>query len=772
MKLFPKTLILACATFASVLPLIAENLYDVVDDAEKAINQKYPVESSIAHRLAKKELEDIVFSDKTEEEKIAAIRAKYPSTSSLRRPTESIQSSDLASLVFLPPLQWTINSIEIAYDIDSETNLLFSAESLYQEGNSNSREDSTGSSNATNFNAGAKTQLDVDVGGDINIKGLNPLKWFSAKAGYQWVTSGNAGINYTKTKSSQWNERAQRALSNNYEEKAKILHDTRITKCHLTFYILFKNNTDKDLLLDPQEFSVPVYAGVNRPLADAVPDTRLRSFRIPRNAYADLKFRAELNTTSALNLINYMLTNEPMIQLDRAQSTIASSDGSIQDAVQDSILETVPFRCRDMVLQIRKYNKDNPVTVADAMHALNAVFTKEPFVFDKDGNCVALMDVPLEKKGEVKVSEEKLPVLEINGSLFSAQVPSGTLNRPLSDGGLMMDIVNIVSDDDFKDVWENSSSSLQAHYVSYLRPVAEKGDGQAQNILAMCYYLGRGVTRNYSEALKWFRRSAENGILDSIAMLGVCYEDGKGVTQNYAEAARWYRKAAEQGDAMAQDYLGEFYYKGTGVPQNYDEAIKWYRKAAKQGDASAQNKIGLCYQSGYGVRKNENEAAQWFRKAAEQGFTPAECNLGYLYYMSKNYSDAVPWLRKAAEKGEVWPQKILGDLFYNGIGVSQNYAEAVKWYLKAADQGDAAAQQMLGLCYYSGLEGIQDYDEAVKWFRKAADQGNAWAQFWLGVCLREGYGITRNLNEAVWWFRKSAEQGNETAKEALKKLGY
>src|ERR1017187_3210827 len=34
--------------------------------------------------------------------------------------------------------------------------------------------------------------------------------------------------------------------------------------------------------------------------------------------------------------------------------------------------------------------------------------------------------------------------------------------------------------------------------------------------------------------------------------LGLMYANGEGVTQNYAEAARWYRKAADQGDAKAQ----------------------------------------------------------------------------------------------------------------------------------------------------------------------------------------------------------------------------
>ena len=55
-----------------------DNLLDVVEKAQKTIYQKYPDESSIARKMAIEELEKIARSDKTEDERIAAILAKYP----------------------------------------------------------------------------------------------------------------------------------------------------------------------------------------------------------------------------------------------------------------------------------------------------------------------------------------------------------------------------------------------------------------------------------------------------------------------------------------------------------------------------------------------------------------------------------------------------------------------------------------------------------------------------------------------------------------------
>ncbi|NIP71513.1 MAG: sel1 repeat family protein, partial [Gammaproteobacteria bacterium] len=41
--------------------------------------------------------------------------------------------------------------------------------------------------------------------------------------------------------------------------------------------------------------------------------------------------------------------------------------------------------------------------------------------------------------------------------------------------------------------------------------------------------------------------------------------NGKGVPKDQSEAVKWYREAAEQGDANAQINLGVMYQKGQGV---------------------------------------------------------------------------------------------------------------------------------------------------------------------------------------------------------------
>ena len=127
MKHFPVTLVLICTALTAAFPLIADNLWDVVEEAENAIHQRYPNETSIARRKALQELEAITDMDKTDEQKIELIRSKYLSTSVPKNQLQIKEASSTpAQLVFRPPLQWTIHSIEIAYDIDSSTNILLS----------------------------------------------------------------------------------------------------------------------------------------------------------------------------------------------------------------------------------------------------------------------------------------------------------------------------------------------------------------------------------------------------------------------------------------------------------------------------------------------------------------------------------------------------------------------------------------------------------------------------------------------------------------------
>ena len=188
-------------------------------------------------------------------------------------------------------------------------------------------------------------------------------------------------------------------------------------------------------------------------------------------------------------------------------------------------------------------------------------------------------------------------------------------------------------------------------------------DAAQQNNLGYNYQFGKGVKKDLTKAIYWYRKAANQGYAMAQYNLGVCYANGRGVAQDYTEAVKWYRKAAEQGYADAQNNLGRLYENGRGVAQDYTEAVKWYRKAAEQGAAIAQNNLGACYYNGQGAKKDYKLAAFWFMRSAKQGNALGQNNLGECYR--------------------------------DGDGVEKDLAKARFWFEKSAKQGNKRAQENL-----------------------------------------------------------------------------
>jgi len=98
--------------------------------------------------------------------------------------------------------------------------------------------------------------------------------------------------------------------------------------------------------------------------------------------------------------------------------------------------------------------------------------------------------------------------------------------------------------------------------------------------------------------------------------LGAMYYNGDGVSKNLTEAARWYELAAAQGNVEAQFNLGVMFYNGEGISKNDNIAAKWYRLAAEQGYADAQYNLGFLYSVGHGVPQDSAYALMWVNIAA------------------------------------------------------------------------------------------------------------------------------------------------------------
>lgn len=171
-----------------------------------------------------------------------------------------------------------------------------------------------------------------------------------------------------------------------------------------------------------------------------------------------------------------------------------------------------------------------------------------------------------------------------------------------------------------------------------LRERAEAGDPQAQVDLGIAYTTGNGVPKNFSEAVKWFRKSAQQNNAIAQYNLGVAYAQGLGgVHRSAAEACKWYRSSAEQNYAEAEYNLGCAYLNGQGMRKNGAEAFGWFVKAAQQNIHDAQGNLAYCYMNGIGVQRDDIQAYKWAALAAQGGNQNAR---GYISTLNGRMSRA------------------------------------------------------------------------------------------------------------------------------------
>jgi len=132
------------------------------------------------------------------------------------------------------------------------------------------------------------------------------------------------------------------------------------------------------------------------------------------------------------------------------------------------------------------------------------------------------------------------------------------------------------------------------------------------------------VAGNYSAAVNEWRPLADKGDPDAQFDLGQAYKLGRGVpARDLAIAQSWYEKAAQQGHAQAQANLGLILFQN-GERQR---ALPWIRKAAEAGDPRAQYVLGTALFNGDLIGKDWPRAYALMSLAAEAGLPQAGTNL-------------------------------------------------------------------------------------------------------------------------------------------------
>lgn len=202
----------------------------------------------------------------------------------------------------------------------------------------------------------------------------------------------------------------------------------------------------------------------------------------------------------------------------------------------------------------------------------------------------------------------------------------------------------------------------------------------AQYTLAS-FYLKLQTESADKKAFDLYKKSANQGYTEAMYALGICYELGKGVRRNYYQAVHWYIRTDQNitddlvnnpdpiGDAaqaairryFEDEEFAEFVDETLDNEKDEtDDSFAADKEAAWSGDAEAQNRLGHRYFHGNGTQQDIVQAIHWYRESAKGGCEAGMLHLAEYYKNRKQYKEASKWYRQYVEAKIKWRNKRLG----------------------------------------------------------------------------------------------------------------
>lgn len=311
--------------------------------------------------------------------------------------------------------------------------------------------------------------------------------------------------------------------------------------------------------------------------------------------------------------------------------------------------------------------------------------------------------------------------------------------------------------------------------TSNLKAAADFGLNEAQYIYGLWLLLGKSrcVTKNESEAVRYFTLSAKSGNPKAQYSLGLCYLNGTGTTIDPKSALHYFELSSEKNHSQSLFKLGEMYRDSLGTEPdqigNDRKSANCFKRAADSGLSCAQLEYAKCLRDGFGCRKNATESRKYFTLAAGQKNHDAEFNLGVIYLNEGDVKTALPFFERAAKGGNKQALLSLSKLYDQGIGVEKNSEISFKYLKSAAESGASDAEYFLSFCLSQGKYADQfENDEsrlkmADLFLKSAADHGFVHAQLKIADNLKEK-GDIENAKKYYWM---AVQQNNPVAKFKL-----
>jgi TPR repeat protein len=117
----------------------------------------------------------------------------------------------------------------------------------------------------------------------------------------------------------------------------------------------------------------------------------------------------------------------------------------------------------------------------------------------------------------------------------------------------------------------------------------------------------------YRTAFRLFLAAANMGDSSCQVNVGNFYDEGKGVKRNRSAAMYWYKRAYRRGDRCAAHNIAVMWRN----EKKYKRALDWFRKAVQLGDDEANLQIAKYYLE---VQGNRKRAIPYLEKACKSSW--------------------------------------------------------------------------------------------------------------------------------------------------------
>jgi len=207
---------------------------------------------------------------------------------------------------------------------------------------------------------------------------------------------------------------------------------------------------------------------------------------------------------------------------------------------------------------------------------------------------------------------------------------------------------------------------------------------------------------DYTTAYQQLQKLAQEGNPQALYNLGYLTQVGKGVTKNEQQALKYYQQASEKGYVVADYVLANNYVTGgLGLPKDEKKAREYLEKASNAGfdDATVQLAVALFSEN---KPASDQQALKRLDPLIKKNSMPA-IHTKALYDIStgiKNKQEAkvnqgLQSIQNLAKKGYIPALMAVGNMLANGTIVQQNLPEAQKIFSALAQQNVPRAKESL-----------------------------------------------------------------------------